>query len=810
MNWKPATSMFRCRIRGARAILLALPCTWPGWLAALTIARPNFGVPALVEPGGVVQVEVKNAAGLDANQWSALLKNDLQSWTATVEHAEYGTYIDHNTVAGYLLTVRIPPDAPPEAHQLVISHPVGGTATNKNAVAIINSFETDFYFMHYADPQAEGADPTDLVTGMRNTHGSLLELEWHAPAIRLANPRFLFDTGDELDNNFANKANYEHHKDHMSGMGVPVIVTRGNNDTLTDADWRLTFGVETYSITMGSFYICQKDYNADRYTTWLKNDYTASFNNPAIKYRLFGQHTSVGFNDWLPPAGQYPNLMLVGHGHVNKMIQTSPYRIIETQQACNKCAVGFFNFDKTATGWTCTNISNPWFQMMNSGTTAKLRCQYAAANDGAATTNSAAITNDLAANFHDGRVRFLMQHSALDYKVTGGQILAQYDYNSGSNSAVLVKVNIPASGTANVTISPEDGLSDTQAPSEPSGVSAEAQSSNSILITWNASTDNVAVTVYDIYRNGSLVSSPTSTEFTDTDLSESTLYSYTVKARDAAGNVSVGSEPASATTAAAPPTGDPVIYQAESATISGMVNKGTYLDASYNIAGNYVEWNITALGAGSHELVIRYSLGSGTDRPMKIEVNGVVVAASYSLPILSGMVWGIYADSAPLQVTLSAGVNTVRAISLTTGNPRIDYLQVTPLTAVDLDANDNGMPDAWETAHFNSTTNPRGAADYDWDHDGQNNLHEYLAGTDPTDSMDVFQITSAAMDIDHHLMLQWPSKVGKSYAIQTSDDLRGGFHDTNDAPIPGTGGMLTKSATPGPNSSGFYRIRVLP
>ena len=569
-----------------RRLVLAVSIVWIGLLSsaldALTIARPNFGVPVFAEPGGVFKVEVKDSAGRNASQWSAVLMNDLQSWTATVELAEYGTYVDNNTVTGYRLTVRVPHGAPPEVHKLVISHPAGGTSTNKNAVSILNSFETNFYFMHYADPQAENLNPNNWDTGMYGTHGSLLELEWHAPGIRLANPRFLFDTGDELDNNLATPTTYEQHKDRMCGMGVPILATRGNNDnTVTAAQWRTLFGVETYSITIGSFYICQKDYNEDNYTTWLQNDYAASFANTAIKYRLFGQHFNSGGKAWLPPAGQYPSLMLVGHGHSDATLQSSPYYILETRQACNKCAVGFFNFDKTASGWTCTNISNDshWFQIMSTGTTAKLRCVYGT-NNGTAATSSAAITNDLATNFHDGRVRFLMQNAAMGYNVTNGQILAQYAYNGGSSMAVLVKVNIPASGGITVSISP-------------------------------------------------------------------------------------------------------------------------------------------------------------------------------------------------------------------------------------VDANNNGMPDTWETTCFGSTTNPLGAADYDWDHDGQDNLHEYLSGTNPTDPASVFKITSATMDASGKLVLQWPSVSGKSYGIQASPNLLG-FQNTADAPMAGTGGILTKSLPIGPALSGFYRIVVIP
>jgi len=94
------------------------------------------------------------------------------------------------------------------------------------------------------------------------------------------------------------------------------------------------------------------------------------------------------------------------------------------------------------------------------------------------------------------------------------------------------------------------GGSDTQAPSAPTGLTATATSSSQINLSWTASTDNVGVTGYDVYRGGTLVGSTASTTYSDTGLSASTAYSYTVKAKDSAGNVSAASAAASATTQA--------------------------------------------------------------------------------------------------------------------------------------------------------------------------------------------------------------------------------------------------------------------
>ncbi|MEK3882074.1 alpha-amylase family glycosyl hydrolase [Paenibacillus sp. PL2-23] len=91
---------------------------------------------------------------------------------------------------------------------------------------------------------------------------------------------------------------------------------------------------------------------------------------------------------------------------------------------------------------------------------------------------------------------------------------------------------------------------DTTAPSVPQSVTATASGASSAAITWSASTDNVGVTGYEVFRNGTLVGTTASTSYTDSGLAGSTTYAYTVKAYDAAGNRSAASAAASVTTPA--------------------------------------------------------------------------------------------------------------------------------------------------------------------------------------------------------------------------------------------------------------------
>ena len=90
---------------------------------------------------------------------------------------------------------------------------------------------------------------------------------------------------------------------------------------------------------------------------------------------------------------------------------------------------------------------------------------------------------------------------------------------------------------------------DTTAPSVPSGLKVTGTTSSSVSLSWSAATDNVGVAGYDVFRDGVLVRSPSGTSYTDTGLSAATTYTYAVRARDAAGNVSALSDSVMAGTA---------------------------------------------------------------------------------------------------------------------------------------------------------------------------------------------------------------------------------------------------------------------
>ena len=95
---------------------------------------------------------------------------------------------------------------------------------------------------------------------------------------------------------------------------------------------------------------------------------------------------------------------------------------------------------------------------------------------------------------------------------------------------------------------------DTQPPTVPTGLVATPVSTSQINLTWNASTDNVGVTGYNVYQSGTLLGSVAGASASVTNLAAGTLYTFTVSACDAAGNCSAQSAPASANTLANPAT----------------------------------------------------------------------------------------------------------------------------------------------------------------------------------------------------------------------------------------------------------------
>ena len=154
------------------------------------------------------------------------------------------------------------------------------------------------------------------------------------------------------------------------------------------------------------------------------------------------------------------------------------------------------------------------------------------------------------------------------------------------------------SASATVTVG---SPADTSPPSTPTGLSGSAVSASQINLSWSASTDNVAVTGYNIMRNGLNVGTSVGTTYADTGLSADTAYNYTVSAYDAAGNTSPASSPVSVTTQAGPSPPPPVDTAPPTVSITSPVNGASFVrstiititaSASDNIGVTKVEFYV--------------------------------------------------------------------------------------------------------------------------------------------------------------------------------------------------------------------------
>ncbi|SFZ90222.1 Por secretion system C-terminal sorting domain-containing protein [Chryseobacterium limigenitum] len=138
---------------------------------------------------------------------------------------------------------------------------------------------------------------------------------------------------------------------------------------------------------------------------------------------------------------------------------------------------------------------------------------------------------------------------------------------------------------ANITVNAGSGTSDTVAPTAPT-LAASGTTSTTTNLSWSGATDAVGVTGYDVYQGASLIGSTASTSYTVTSLTPSTTYSFSVKAKDAAGNISVASNSVSVTTLA----GSAVSYCSATSTNTaderiGNVKFGTINNTSTGTAG---------------------------------------------------------------------------------------------------------------------------------------------------------------------------------------------------------------------------------
>ena len=195
---------------------------------------------------------------------------------------------------------------------------------------------------------------------------------------------------------------------------------------------------------------------------------------------------------------------------------------------------------------------------------------------------------------------------------------------------------------------------DTTPPTQPASLSKTASTTTSISVGWTASTDNVAVTGYTVYKNGVSDGTSGTTSYALSGLSCGTTYTVSVDAFDAAGNRSSQASISAATSACADTTVPSVSVTApvSGASVSGLVSVAA--SASDNVGVSRVEfwvdgvlagtdaaspyvfsWDTTGVGDGAHTVQARAFDAAGNSASSSVSVT----VANAPSCLTGGTVW---------------------------------------------------------------------------------------------------------------------------------------------------------------------------
>jgi N-acetylmuramoyl-L-alanine amidase len=165
-------------------------------------------------------------------------------------------------------------------------------------------------------------------------------------------------------------------------------------------------------------------------------------------------------------------------------------------------------------------------------------------------------------------------------------------------------------------------IPDTEPPTVPTNLTATPVSPTQINLSWTASTDNVGVAGYKVFRGGGQIGTSTTTTYSDNTCQPNTTYTYNVSAYDGSGNESAQSAPAQATT----PVQSEYIIDEESCTYLGTWTTSTTTGGlAYNNDYRYVgtatsetawaKWTPNILTSGQYDTYVYYR--SGANRSTK-------------------------------------------------------------------------------------------------------------------------------------------------------------------------------------------------
>lgn len=323
---------------------------------------------------------------------------------------------------------------------------------------------------------------------------------------------------------------------------------------------------------------------------------------------------------------------------------------------------------------TNSGVMNHWFYILSIG--------KSGTNDIGNAFNVTGITIDKAAKIaYRTEANYLSANSTFANARTGSIQSAIDLYGAGTPEVIATTNAWYAVGVGAAYA----GSTDTTAPSTPASLAASGTTASYTNLTWTASTDNVAVTGYNVYRGTTLLATVTTTNYVASGLTASTAYTFSVKAKDAANNLSASSNVVNVTTLA----GSAVTYCASTSNSTtdekiARVVLGTINNPSTGTAGYE---NFTALST---------NLTRGT-------ANTITITPSWTSTVYSEgyAVWidynknGLFTDAGELVYSKATSTATTASGSFT-----VPTTATVGTTRMRVSMKYNGIPTSCETLSY--------------------------------------------------------------------------------------------------------------
>lgn len=251
----------------------------------------------------------------------------------------------------------------------------------------------------------------------------------------------------------------------------------------------------------------------------------------------------------------------------------------------------------------------------------------------------------------------------------------------GTTNRIMVKgTNHIFFDVSNTNFTITSGVIDTVAPTAPT-LAASGTTQTTTNLSWSGATDNVAVTAYDVYKDGVFFGSTNSTTFAVSGLTASTTYAFTVKAKDAAGNASVASNTVSVTTLA------PVV-DTTAPTAPTLSASGTTLTAT-NLSWSGATDNVAVTGYD----VYKDGVLLGSTATTTYAVSGLTAATTYAFTV--------QAKDAAGNISLASNTVSVTTLTPDTTAPTAPTLSASGTTSTTTNLSWTGATDNVAVTGYN-------------------------------------------------------------------------------------------------------------